>query len=93
MSGMELAGNNPAIAELPVAGPGAQPHLIEIDVAPWHTISVLFRAAKASRAEEAGTIWYWSPGSMSRVDRDSQPPSDRPEIASKIPIPQSPLQA
>jgi hypothetical protein len=69
MGEMELAGEYEPTAGLPIAGPGAQPHLIEIDVAPWHTVSVLFRAAKASRAEEAGTIWYWSPGAMSRVER------------------------
>jgi hypothetical protein len=54
---------------LPTAGPGARPQLIEIDVAPWQRIEVLFRASQATRNDESGTIWYWRPESVAHVDR------------------------
>jgi hypothetical protein len=54
---------------LPTAGPGASPQLIEIDVAPWQRIAVLFRASQAARNDESGTIWYWRPDSVARVAR------------------------
>ena len=53
-------------SSLPTAGPSATPHLIEIDVAPWHRISVLFCSVQGE-SEEYGKIWYWRPESMARV--------------------------
>jgi len=54
---------------LPSAGPGVTPQLIEIDVAPWQRIAVMFRASQAVRNDESGTIWYWRPDSVTRLDR------------------------
>ena len=54
---------------LPSAGPGVSPQLIEIDVAPWQRIAVMFRASQAVRNDESGTIWYWRPDSVTRLDR------------------------
>jgi hypothetical protein len=56
-------------ASLPSAGPGASPQLIEIDVAPWQRIAVMFRASQAIRNDESGTIWYWRPDTVTRLDR------------------------
>lgn len=58
---MNVSSCSAICAELPTAGPTALPQLIEIDVAPWRRIAVLFRSVKAERGEESGTIWYWRP--------------------------------
>ena len=55
-------------ATLPAAGPSAKPQMVEIDVAPWQRIAVLFRAVHATRTEESGSVWYWRPDAMSRID-------------------------
>jgi hypothetical protein len=51
---------------LPSAGPSASPHLMEIDVGPWHRISVLFCPVLGETAE-CGKVWYWRPESMARL--------------------------
>jgi hypothetical protein len=53
-------------SSLPGAGPGAKPQLVEIDVAPWHRISVLFRAVQGE-SEGNGKVWYWRPDAMTRL--------------------------
>jgi hypothetical protein len=55
-----------APSSLPAAGPTAPPHLIEIDVAPWHRISVLYRSVQGE-SEESGKVWYWRPEAMARL--------------------------
>ncbi len=54
---------------LPIAGPHAEPQTVEIDVAPWQRISVQFRAVRVSRCAEAGSVWYWQPDKMTRLNR------------------------
>lgn len=54
-------------SSLPTAGPTATPHLVEIDVAPWQRISVLFCSVQGETAE-CGKVWYWRPESMGRLN-------------------------
>jgi hypothetical protein len=46
---------------LPPAGPNAKPQQVEIAVAPWQRVAVLFRAAHVAKSEESGSVWYWRP--------------------------------
>ena len=62
-----MKSSDPSTASLPIAGPTAMPQLIEIDVAPWRRIAVLFRSVKAERGEESGAIWYWRPETAASV--------------------------
>ncbi len=58
-----------AFSSLPVAGPNAKPQLVEIDVAPWQRIAVLYKAVHASRTAESGSVWYWRPELVSRLQQ------------------------
>lgn len=62
--------------ELPPAGPTAKPHIVEILVAPWHRISVMFRSVHTHKAGETGSIWYWRPMSAIRLDQTPEDSSD-----------------
>lgn len=54
---------------LPIAGPQSVPQTVEIDVGPWQRISVRFQAVKVSLSDEVGSVWYWQPGTVRRLNQ------------------------
>ncbi len=70
---------------MPPAGPAAKPQTVDILVAPWQRITVIFRSVHAQRTGETGSVWYWRPDSMARAESVSAG-SDAPIVAEQATI-------
>jgi hypothetical protein len=53
---------------LPAAGPDAAPQLVEIYAGPWRRVSVRLVPVRASRTMDGGSVWYWQPEVVVRLD-------------------------
>lgn len=75
--------NSSSAPGMPPAGPAAKPQTVDILVAPWQRITVIFRSVHAQRTGETGSVWYWRPDSMVRAESVSGV-SDTPIVAQQL---------